>query len=718
MMGFDPLVQFLHEVDAIAALHLAVVRDVPGHLQHRRRRRAAAVDGHQARRAHRAARPPPARRDDRPRSAGSRSSSRRRRRSSSTCAFSAWPMGGRRASGMGFRARLHLARGPARLRQRAAPARREAPLGENRHDAPRPGSESASRTSARRPMRSRRRSRVGPRRAPPARPAAQRRARAETPRRHAGVEAVADRATRRRRAHPRARGAARSDDRRRAPGERDERPRGSDAPAPSPAPAFAGSLTASSSPRARSLDRGLSYLHEDAGRLAAAATAPRRSTSSATTRSTSGRSSRSSTSSTRSTSASRCTASSTSRPRGAACSSPTTRARCPLDGLMLRIAVRREHPPHRDVRWLAEDGIFHFPFLGNITNRVGAVRACQENAERLLEQRVARRRLPRRAEGHRQALPERYRLQRFGRGGFVKLCLRTRTPIVPVAIVGGEETNPMLARVEYLTQALGIPYLPVTPTFPLLGPAGLLPAPTKWKIFFGEPIDLEGYGAGVGGRRDPRRAARPSACAARSRRCSTGPSPSGARSGSVDPRRPMTAPSLDGVLVIDKPRGPTSHDVVRAPAARARHARDRARGDARSDGDGRARRRHRRGDQARALADGARQGLRGDHRARRGDRHARRRRRRRGRACRRARRSARRSATLRRRGGLAGRCAAALETERARDLRCPPRTRRSGTDGERAFARARRGERVELEPRPVVVRRLELVGVERRAAAR
>jgi hypothetical protein len=67
--------------------------------------------------------------------------------------------------------------------------------------------------------------------------------------------------------------------------------------------------------------------------------------------------------------------------------------------------------------------------------------------------------------------------------------------VVPVAIVGGEETNPMLARVERLTKALGIPYLPVTPTFPALGPAGLLPAPTKWKIFIGPPIDLEGYGA-------------------------------------------------------------------------------------------------------------------------------------------------------------------------------------------------------------------------------
>jgi 1-acyl-sn-glycerol-3-phosphate acyltransferase len=165
----------------------------------------------------------------------------------------------------------------------------------------------------------------------------------------------------------------------------------------------------------------------------------------------------------------------------------------PLDGLMLRLAVRREQAQKRSVRWLAEDVIFHFPFLGSFVNRLGAVRACQENAERLLEQEALVAVFPEGLKGISKLFKDRYRLQRFGRGGFVKLCLRTRTPIVPVAILGGEETNPMLARVENLSKVLGIPYLPVTPTFPLLGPAGLLPAPTKWKLFFGEPFDLDGY---------------------------------------------------------------------------------------------------------------------------------------------------------------------------------------------------------------------------------
>lgn len=167
----------------------------------------------------------------------------------------------------------------------------------------------------------------------------------------------------------------------------------------------------------------------------------------------------------------------------------------PLDGAMIRMAVKREHSAHREVRWLTEDFIHHFPFLGAITNRLGAVRACQENAERLLQHESLVCVFPEGVKGIGKLFSERYRLQRFGRGGFVKLALRTGTPIVPVAVVGAEETNPMLFRTEFFSKALGVPYVPLTPTFPLLGPLGLLPAPTKWRIFFGEPIHLDGYTA-------------------------------------------------------------------------------------------------------------------------------------------------------------------------------------------------------------------------------
>jgi 1-acyl-sn-glycerol-3-phosphate acyltransferase len=166
----------------------------------------------------------------------------------------------------------------------------------------------------------------------------------------------------------------------------------------------------------------------------------------------------------------------------------------PYDGVMIKVAVKRHHPAKRDTRWLAEDFIFHFPFLGSISNRIGAVRACQENAERLLRKEALVAVFPEGVKGIGKLFKDRYHLQRFGRGGFIKLCLRTGTPIVPVAVIGAEESNPMIGRIEYLSKLIGVPYIPVTPTFPLLGPVGLLPAPTKWKIVFGPRIALD-YGA-------------------------------------------------------------------------------------------------------------------------------------------------------------------------------------------------------------------------------
>jgi 1-acyl-sn-glycerol-3-phosphate acyltransferase len=166
----------------------------------------------------------------------------------------------------------------------------------------------------------------------------------------------------------------------------------------------------------------------------------------------------------------------------------------PLDGAMLRTAVRLEHPRERELRWLAEDFVFYLPFVGAFMNRIGAVRACQENAERLLKKDSLVAVFPEGVKGIGKLYKDRYRLQRFGRGGFIRLCLRTRTPIVPCAVVGAEESSPMLYRIEYLSKAVGLPYFPLTPTFPLLGPAGLLPAPTKWRIRFGEVMRFEGYG--------------------------------------------------------------------------------------------------------------------------------------------------------------------------------------------------------------------------------
>jgi 1-acyl-sn-glycerol-3-phosphate acyltransferase len=133
----------------------------------------------------------------------------------------------------------------------------------------------------------------------------------------------------------------------------------------------------------------------------------------------------------------------------------------PLDGVMLKAAVKREQGDGgdrgtngRDVRWLTEDFIYHMPFLGGAMNRLGAVRACQENAERLLAKESLVAVFPEGVKGIGKLFSERYRLQRFGRGGFIKLCLRTGTPIVPVAVMGAEETNPLLFKIEHLSKAL------------------------------------------------------------------------------------------------------------------------------------------------------------------------------------------------------------------------------------------------------------------------
>lgn len=160
----------------------------------------------------------------------------------------------------------------------------------------------------------------------------------------------------------------------------------------------------------------------------------------------------------------------------------------PWDGIMLRTALRLHHSSRRELRWLVEDHVFHAPFLGTFVNRIGAVRACQENAERLLERESLLAVFPEGIKGMAKPYADRYKLQRFGRGGYVRLALRTGAPVIPVAIVGAEEANPLLYKVNTFAKTVGLPFIPVTPTFPWLGPLGIAPLPSKWRIAFGPPI--------------------------------------------------------------------------------------------------------------------------------------------------------------------------------------------------------------------------------------
>lgn len=163
----------------------------------------------------------------------------------------------------------------------------------------------------------------------------------------------------------------------------------------------------------------------------------------------------------------------------------------PYDGLMMAHGLRtRRGASGRLVRPLIEDFVHHLPWVGPALTRMGAVRASAENVERLLRQEHAVAIFPEGAKGVGKYYRDRYRLQRFARGGFVTLALRTGAPVVPVAIIGGEEIHPVIAKWEGLARLLNLPYVPVTPTFPWLGLAGLVPLPTKWRIVFGPPIDL------------------------------------------------------------------------------------------------------------------------------------------------------------------------------------------------------------------------------------
>ncbi|MFF3319488.1 lysophospholipid acyltransferase family protein [Streptomyces sp. NPDC003035] len=165
----------------------------------------------------------------------------------------------------------------------------------------------------------------------------------------------------------------------------------------------------------------------------------------------------------------------------------------PLDGLMMQVAVHDHHPAGRHLRLLAADLVFMLPVINELARKAGHTLACAEDAERLLQAGEIVGVMPEGFKGIGKPFSERYKLQRFGRGGFVSTALRAGVPIVPCSIVGAEEIYPMLGNAKTLARVLGIPYFPITPTFPWLGPLGAVPLPTKWTIQFGEPIATDGY---------------------------------------------------------------------------------------------------------------------------------------------------------------------------------------------------------------------------------
>jgi 1-acyl-sn-glycerol-3-phosphate acyltransferase len=166
----------------------------------------------------------------------------------------------------------------------------------------------------------------------------------------------------------------------------------------------------------------------------------------------------------------------------------------PMDSVMTALALLDHHPAHRSLRMLGADLVFTLPVVAPLARKAGNTLACNADAERLLSSGELVGVWPEGFKGVGKPFSERYKLQRFGRGGFVSAALRTGAPIIPCSIVGAEEIYPMVGNAKMLARLLGLPYAPITPLFPWLGPLGVIPLPSKWIIEFGEPIETASLG--------------------------------------------------------------------------------------------------------------------------------------------------------------------------------------------------------------------------------
>jgi 1-acyl-sn-glycerol-3-phosphate acyltransferase len=167
----------------------------------------------------------------------------------------------------------------------------------------------------------------------------------------------------------------------------------------------------------------------------------------------------------------------------------------PPDAPMVMQALRNEHPVPRPLYMLGEHWFKGYPGVGMLANKLGMVTAHRDNAQRLLhdEGRLAIV-FPEGQKASRKLFWQRYRLRRFGRGGFVRTAIRARVPIVPIALIGGEEAMPIFAHLRFMQRLSGLIYFPVNHAFPHFGlAAALMYLPAKFKIRFLEPLDMADY---------------------------------------------------------------------------------------------------------------------------------------------------------------------------------------------------------------------------------
>ena len=163
----------------------------------------------------------------------------------------------------------------------------------------------------------------------------------------------------------------------------------------------------------------------------------------------------------------------------------------PWDGTMIKTAMFAEHPHPRHVRALVASLFMGMPVLSWFLRRTGQTVGHPDDTRRLLERDELVLVFPEGVKGTGKQFKDRYRLRRFGRGGFVATAIRAGAPIIPISVVGSEEIYPMVADATPMARLFGLPYFPVTPMWPWLGVLGLVPLPSKWRIQFHPPVHTE-----------------------------------------------------------------------------------------------------------------------------------------------------------------------------------------------------------------------------------
>ncbi|HEV2140157.1 MAG TPA: lysophospholipid acyltransferase family protein [Candidatus Dormibacteraeota bacterium] len=162
----------------------------------------------------------------------------------------------------------------------------------------------------------------------------------------------------------------------------------------------------------------------------------------------------------------------------------------PWDGTMIKTAAFVEHPRPRHIRALVASQFMGMPALSWFLRRTGQAVGHPDDTRRLLERDELVLVFPEGTRGTGKSFKDRYRLRRFGRGGFVATAIRAQAPIIPISVIGSEEIYPMIADLRPVARLFGLPYFPITPFWPLLGPLGVIPLPSKWRIQFHAPIEV------------------------------------------------------------------------------------------------------------------------------------------------------------------------------------------------------------------------------------